>query len=240
MSLGARLVNMFTTPGEVFDQLKVSRPSVANWLVPVLLSAFIGVLYSVVVFSQEAIVYQIQQQQEQAMEKKLSHLSKEQRDQAIQTAQKFSGPTFLKISGSGAAVVGSFFWLFALALVLWLVGRFILKGSFAYFQALEVCGLCSMIGVLGGLMGMLLALITGNIYMTLSPALLLREFDAANPVHMGLTALNVLTFWYIAVLALGLARLSGVSWLKASLWLFIPYFLIRGGLIWLGMLWQGK
>jgi hypothetical protein len=234
MSLGARLFNMFTTPGEVFDEIKAGRSSVANWLAPVLLSIAVGIFYLVVVFSQEPIVYKVRQQQEQAMEKKLSKMPKEQREQIIQTSQKFMTPTVLILIGSVSTVFFGFGWVFLVGLALWLVGRFILKGTFDYLQAVEVCGLAGMIGVLGALVGMLLSVITSNPNMTLSPALLVREFDPANHVHALLVAVNVLTFWYIAVLALGLARLSGSSWLTATLWLFLPYAAIRVGLIFLG------
>ena len=34
-SLAARLTNVFVSPGEVFEEVKVSPPTVSNWLVPV-------------------------------------------------------------------------------------------------------------------------------------------------------------------------------------------------------------
>ena len=39
MSLAARLLNVFATPGDVFDDVKVAPASTANWLVPALLLA---------------------------------------------------------------------------------------------------------------------------------------------------------------------------------------------------------
>jgi len=44
-SLGGRLVNMFAAPGDVFEEIRTSTPSSANWLVPLLLSCLVGVGY---------------------------------------------------------------------------------------------------------------------------------------------------------------------------------------------------
>jgi len=61
-SLGARLLNVYATPGEVFEEVRQSPPSAANWLVPVLLSCLISVISAVAIFSQETVVRQIQEQ----------------------------------------------------------------------------------------------------------------------------------------------------------------------------------
>jgi hypothetical protein len=50
-SLFGRLFNMFAAPGELFDELRQSKPAHSNWVVPLLLSMVVGVLFSIVVFS---------------------------------------------------------------------------------------------------------------------------------------------------------------------------------------------
>lgn len=238
MSLAGRLFNMFTTPGEVFDELKAGRWWVTNWLVPVVLSVLLGVISTLVIFSQEAVVFQLRQQQERVLEKKLAKVPAEQREQAIQVLQKFTSPMVLKGIGVASSVTVPFFWLFGVSLAVWLIGRFLLKGSLEYLQAVELCGLSGMIWVPGGILWMLLVLITGNINSNAGPILLVREFDPGNLAHLFLASLNVITFWYIAVLGLGLARLTGVSWLKANLWLFIPYAVVKSGMILVSWLMQ--
>ncbi|HKI69933.1 MAG TPA: hypothetical protein VKA67_10115, partial [Verrucomicrobiae bacterium] len=49
-SLAARLLNVFATPGDVFAEVKASGPCTANWLVPVLFSALVGVFSAIVIF----------------------------------------------------------------------------------------------------------------------------------------------------------------------------------------------
>ena len=58
-SLGARLFNVFATPGDVFEEVRQSKPCVGNWLLPMFLSCVIGVISVLVIFSQEAIQHQV-------------------------------------------------------------------------------------------------------------------------------------------------------------------------------------
>jgi len=121
-SVAARLVNVFATPGEVFEEIKNRPVEAANWFVPLLLSALFGVICCVVIFSQDTILQQMREAQEGAMEKKLEKMSKEQQEKVREMAAQFSSPGVMKLFGSVGAVVGSIAWLFFLALLVWLLG----------------------------------------------------------------------------------------------------------------------
>src|SRR3989442_1348832 len=103
MSLGARIMNVFATPGEVFAQVKAGPPSTANWLAPVLLSCLVGIIYSFVVFSQDTVLHQMREQREKAMEKKLEKMSKEERERVMEMTEKFTTPTLMKTFGAVGA-----------------------------------------------------------------------------------------------------------------------------------------
>ena len=225
MSLGARLMNVFTGPGEVFEQIKKGPPSNANWLLPGLLLCLVGMISTWVVFSQEAVVRPLRDKQERAIRKRLEKVPQEHRQTVLKTAEKFTGPAVMKVVGSVGAVVRGFGWLFLMATVVWLLGTHRFKGSFTFLQAVEVCGLAAMISVLGSVITMLLVLIMGNSLASPGPALLVWELDASNPLHVVLSALNVTTLWYLGVLAIGLGKLSGVSLPKAAGWLFAVWAL---------------
>src|SRR5208283_4919551 len=90
----------------------------------------------------------------------------------------------------------------------------------SYMKALEVAGLGNMIGVLGAVLRVLLVIVSGNLFASPSLMLVVKDFDPQNPVHGLLAAVNVMTFWALAVWALGLARLSGASYAKAAAWVF--------------------
>ena len=123
-SLAGRLFNVFAAPGDVFDEVKSAKTQTTTWLVPVLLSCLIGIIYSVVVFSQDSIVHSIREAQETAVQKQVAAgiITQQQADQAASFMEIFSSPTVLKIIGSIGAVIGGFAYVFLIALALFLIG----------------------------------------------------------------------------------------------------------------------
>jgi len=236
MSLSGRLMNVYAAPGDVFEAIKPSPPAVSNWLVPVLLACLVGVINVWVMFSQPAVQQQLEEQQakkfEQMVEK--GRMTREQAER-IQGRMGDTQLTIIKVAGTFGAVFFSFFWLFFLSLLLWLLARWIFKARFAYMKAVEMVGLCTMIGVLGGIISMLVIVATGNMYMTPGPALLIREYDLENKMHLLLSSLNLVTLWYIGVLSLGLSKLTGKLFTTAALWLYGVWLVLRAGIILSGL-----
>jgi hypothetical protein len=101
-------------------------------------------------------------------------------------------------------------------------------------QAVEVCGLSAMVGLLGAIVTTLLVVVMGTTLATPGPVLLIHEPDIADPVHLILSAFNVLTLWYIGVLSIGLAKLSQASVAKAAVWLFGIWAVVTFGFIFIG------
>ena len=232
-SIWSRLVNVFAAPGEVFEEVKNSQPSTANWLVPALIYVVVGVVSAFVIFSQPAILQQIRDQQAKVMDQqvKAGKLTQAQADQALAAMEKFAGPAMMIAFGCAGAVVGSFIHLFWWALVFWLMGRWFLKIKFPFLKAAEIAGLTTMILVFGTAVNILLTVITGKIGMTPSLALLAGNFDLKNKAHLLLAAVNIFSFWQIGVAACGLARVTGAPFNKALLlvglyWLAITLFFI--------------
>lgn len=227
-SLAARLLNVFATPGEVFEEVKTSPPTASNWLVPALIGAAIGILMSIVMFSQPAIVQQIHEQQAQAMDQMVKNgkMSQADADRGLEMAEKFTGPTMLKIFGSAGAVVGSFVRIFWWALVLWLLSMSLLKVRVGYLKAAEVAGLATMISALGALVTLLLIVNFGKMFATPSLALTVSDFNLKNKSHVMLGAANVFSFWFIGVVSAGLARLAGVPFARALL-VILPYWILQ-------------
>jgi hypothetical protein len=115
-----------------------------------------------------------------------------------------------------AGLLIPFWW----GLILWLIGTKALKASFSYMKGVEMAGLAGMISVLDAIVRTLLILIMGNLFASPSLALLVKDFNPQNPAHSLLAAVNLMTFWVLAVRACGLARLSGVRFAKAAVWVF--------------------
>ena len=226
-SLAARLLNVFAVPGEVFEEVKTSAISAANWVVPVLLLALTGALSAIVIFSQPAIQQQIREQQAKKLETQVQagKMTRQQADQVMAMVDKFTGPTMLKVFGAMGAVIGSFVRVIWWALVLWLFGKWFLKAQFDFGKTLEVAGLALMISVLGTIVTVLLTVNLARMFATPSLALVVRDFDATRKSHWFLAAANVFSFWQVAVLALGLARLAGVPFLRAAFLVFAYWFM---------------
>jgi hypothetical protein len=70
MSLTARLMNIYATPGDVFEVVQQStQRCAANWLVPVFLSCVVGILFTWIALSQPNVEQQIREQQDQKLQK---------------------------------------------------------------------------------------------------------------------------------------------------------------------------
>lgn len=215
-------MNVFAMPGEVFEEVKAAAHAAGNWLVPALIGSLVGVVSVFIVLSQPEIQQQLREQQDQAIEKRLDkmikagQMTRQQADQQKEVAAKFMGPAIMKISGAIAATFWSFARVFLWALVLWLLGRWLLSVRFGYLKAAEIAGLAGMIGVLGTLAKLLLQVNLSNLASSPSLAIAVKNFDAQNPWHLVLAGLNVFDLWELAVMALGLARLAGVPFVRAA------------------------
>jgi len=236
-SLAARLLNVFATPGEVFDEVRASRSTVLNWLVPALISSLVGVLSAIVIFSQPAIVQKLHEAQQQGIEKQVQagKLTRQQADQFESTMDKYFGPGTMKVFGSIGAVVSSFIRLFWWALVLWLFGRWFFKARFGYLKSVEVAGLSSMIAVLGTIVSLLLIVNLGKLYSSLSLSLAVSDFNPQNKNHLLLGTVNVFTFWQLGVLSCGLGRLAGAPFTRAlvllvTCWMLLVLLLVSSNL----------
>jgi hypothetical protein len=218
-SIWSRLLNVFAAPGDVFEEVKYSPPTAANWLAPTLILAFVGTVSAFVIFSQPAIVQQIHEQQQKAFDQQVGagKMTQAQADQAMAMADKFFGSSALKAFGAVGAVFGSFIRLFWWAFILWLLSLLFLKAKIPFLKVTEVAGLATMISVLGAVVTVLMTVIFGKLGATPSLALAVGNFDYKNKIHLLLGAANIFSFWQIGVFACGLARLAGAPFTKTLL-----------------------
>jgi len=228
-SLLGRLTGMFVSPGEVFDETLQLPASHANWVAPIVLSLIVGVVFVLVMFSQPRILQKIQEQQEAALDQQVEagKLTEAQRDQALEGMKTFVQPGFLKVAGSLGVLFVTFLMFFGITFALWILAQMIWKTPFAFLQGMQVVGLAWMINILGGLVSMLLMVLTSRPEATLSPALLLSDFNPMSTVHACLGALNVFAFWFFGVLSLGLSRLTRQPWAKAAIWVFGAWIILK-------------
>src|SRR5689334_2444204 len=71
MSLGARLMNVFATPGDAFADVRTGPPSAANWLAPALILILVSWIGGWLMLSQDAIKQQLNTVTDRAIEKRI-------------------------------------------------------------------------------------------------------------------------------------------------------------------------
>jgi Yip1 domain len=217
MSLAARMMNIFAAPAEVFEDIKNSPPSTANWLVPAVVLVVIGWICSGIVLSQDAFRHQISDFVEKTVEKQIEklHLSEEQAN-----LQRKGQEIGWKINAVAGPALIAFATPFIWGLFLWLVGRKAFKANLPFMKGVEIAGLASMIGILEAVVKTLLIFVTGNIMASTSLALLVKDFNPQNPTHAVFAIVNVMTFWVLVIRAIGLARVTNVTTGRAIAWVF--------------------
>lgn len=223
-SLTARLMNVFIAPGEVFAEVKSSPHCFQNWLVPSLVFLLASWVGAAIMFSQDSVRHQMEEVQDAAMQKQFQKqmdagkMTQAQVNQAKAAASQF---------GSFGAVIGAVVSPFFIAgltpfwggFIIWL-GGIVFRRRLDYMKAVEAAGLPLMILAVGVLVKGLLAAAMGNAFVTIGPAMLMKNFDPTNAVHGMLMLIDVFALWALALRAIGLAKLTDISMMKAVAWVF--------------------
>lgn len=238
-SLVARLTNVFVAPGEVFAEVKASPVRHANWLVAALIFVLLSWCAAGVMFTQDSINHQLVDIQEQAMQKKFQKnidagkMTQAQADQIKAQVATYTG-MFQVIGGIVGPVIVGAVAPFLGGFILWAVGTLIFRKSFAYLKAVEVSGLTLVVAGLGALVKGLICAAMGTMFASPGLVLLVKPYDPTNLRHMFLLAFDVFAIWGIVLSGLALAKLSGVSFVKAFMWVCGISVIITGGLLTLG------
>jgi len=237
-SFGARLLNIFAIPGQVFAEVRQVRHSVANWLVPALLCAAAMAAMTVAMLSMPTIQKEVAIQQNKMRESQAAALAESvkagkttpaEAEQAEQAMEAVTKPAIMSLA---AAVVGFmvglgrvFWWAF----VLWVLARSFLRRPIPYGKALEVAGLASMISLLTTLVVLVLLVNVGKSFGAEGFTLSVTDFAGAVKPTTALTLMSFLKtgldFWLVGVLGIGLAQLTGVPRFR-GIFLVLGYWLL--------------
>ncbi|HYE33657.1 MAG TPA: YIP1 family protein [Methylomirabilota bacterium] len=235
-SVWSKILNMFAAPREVFEELRASEASsVANWLTPTFLMALLAVTSAFVLFSQPAIVQAVLDQQTKQFEKQVAEkkMTADQANGARIYLEK-TGATLFKITGSIAGAVGSGIGLLVMSTVVLTLVSFLSQEKIGFGKAMEIAALSSCIQILATIVGLCLISMKGHLFATLSPGLFISDFDPENKAHLWAANINLMSFWYLAVLSLGISVVGQIKWAKAAvpvfgLWLAYRLIVISKG-----------
>jgi hypothetical protein len=210
--LGSILMNVFSSPGEAFLGLRESESRATLWLIPLILMILLASVSTYIVFSNETLKGQILESRDRAIQKQVDagKVTQEQADRQ-KAAMESMGGMFVAI-GIVTNVIFITVGLFGAALFLWLSGKLVLKSTAGYGKHLEVYGISSWIGLLGGIVTMLMMIGMNSIYASPGAGLAVyASFDPFSTTHKILAALNVFSVWQAVVIGIGLSKLADKS-----------------------------
>jgi hypothetical protein len=215
-SVWTRLLNILASPSEVVDEVAISPPKHANWLLPTLLVCATGLILLCATGDKNSAVTAVA---------KLSLASQLSGAQADWLSRHW------RLISSSSVCLGAFVGLFWSAFVIWFIGRVPFKSHFPFVKALEAVGLTSSILVLGTIVTALLTLATGDALARPALSLLVLKIDPGSEDRLALETLNLFHWWTVAILALSLSRLSAVSFKEAAFWVFGYWVVARLAII---------
>src|ERR1041385_37183 len=212
-SFMTRVTNVFSSPGELYTEVASAPSQTTSWLVPLLCSLILGIVFTFALYNNPVLRQQIYDVQEEGMRKAVAQgqMTQEQMDTASERMES-SGPAMFMLIGGGSTVVILAISFFGASLVLWLSAKFILKFNGSYKKMLEVFGLAAMVGVLGSVITLLMMKMLNSMHATPGGALLIMDsFDRGNMGHKLLASVNIFTLWQTGIIGIGLSKLSGKS-----------------------------
>lgn len=221
-SLSAKLLDMFVSPGEVFDEVVAAPPRLANWLLPTLLVALAS-LFLLRAANNEAASVPVPSQTLDSQSSTVDSVS----------AQAEPGSADWQRVSALATCVGAFAGTFWSAALLWFIGRAFLRTRFSFMKAVEVVALTGSIVALGAIVTALLIGASGNAAARPALSFFALRAPSTDPVRLVLDMFNLFHLWTTTVLAIGLSRLGGVTFKESAFWVFGYWIVVRLALIFL-------
>ncbi len=206
---GSVLINVFSSPADAFADLGGSESKPTNWLFPLITLILLASVSTYTIFSNEGLKGQALEVQSRAIDKRVSEgkMTQEQADQARSGMEKMGG-MFLAI-GIVTSVVFLCIMMFGAPLFLWLADKALLKSPVGYAKHLEMYGISSWIGILGGIVTLFMIVGLNTMYATPSAALAVyTSYDPLNTTHKILSAINIFAVWQVIVVGIGVSKFA--------------------------------
>lgn len=217
-SLPTRLGQLFFAPGKLFESLRDHAPWGGTLL------ALLGAIVSVQLVVFFAISDEIFADYfRQAMLDAGQQLPPEEQLAQVVKFQKMIGV----IVGPVMTGITAFF----AAFVMWLMFSVVAGGKAGYGKYMGVVTHVMFIAVVGAVVSLPLMISTGNLEISLSPALFLPEdVKRTSFLYMAMAKLDVFTLWVMAVAGIGVAAVNRTrNWAVYAATLTVVYVLLTAG-----------
>jgi hypothetical protein len=228
ISLGDAMAGIFSEPGDTFTEVKRSKKN--YWLIPLLIVVAVSILSSFLVLQDEELSSEIRDKQKKAMTEQLDKavkegkMTQEQANQQMEQTQKFMGGSMMMVFG----IIGSLFavvvFFFLKALVYWGTMKGF-KGTASFKDVMNVLGLSGLITAIQLVVDTVLAVLMGKLTANIGPVLLFTEESVGSSVYKLLGHLDIINIWYLAILSIGLAKVSEVNTAKSIVIVFVLWLL---------------
>lgn len=215
ITLGDAMAGIFSEPGETFEAVKNSTKK-NYWLIPLLIVIVVTILATFLVMRDEELSASINEKQSKAMEEqfdkavKEGKMTREDANKQIEQSKKFmSGPMMLVI-GTGFSLIMVLVFFFFKSLLYW-AGLKPFKSIALYTDVMNVVGLAGLITAIQTVVNTVIAVVTGKLMANIGPSLFLSEASMGKQMYALFAHMDVLNFWYLIILGIGLARVSNVK-----------------------------
>jgi len=239
MSFTDKLVGVFSSPGELYDNVRQTPPTGSNWVIPTLILIVVGLVMAYVLTTNPTLSDQMTRMASEQMEKSLQKqiasgkLTQEQANQARDNMQAYGtkGPIIFSYA---TALIGPFFLVFIPGLIYWLLGKWVMKVSVPFMKVAEVVGLTLLIVSLESIVTLILQIGMNSLFASPSLAIFISNFSVDNTMHALAAKANIFTIWELVVVSIGLARLfmkdmPKVLVLVFALWVLWTVVTVFGG-----------
>lgn len=208
MTFSEKLTNIFASPGELFENVRLTGRTASNWVIPWIIFVVVAIIMGQLLVHNASLADQLGAIIKKGLDKQVQE-GKMPQDRAEQVYEDFAKPgsTMFMISQIGGTVVGSLIAVFVLALVYWLIGKTAMKATAPYMKVVEVVGLLLLIVAVEQLVTTLLMFAMDSLHATPSLGIFVSNFDMENKLHVALSKINLFTIWVLIVLSIGLSKL---------------------------------
>lgn len=184
----SRVVNVFFSPGELFEKLR-DNPV---WFWTLLLSGVL-IMASIGVLPAEAWERMMQEQFAQS-------------GQQMPDSMPLGG-NFLRIMGTAGALIGIFIWAFVLSGLVMLLFTFLMGGDGTYKQILSVVSHSTLISAFGALVTTPLKVVKLDPQLTLNLGTFMPFLEEGFLLRF-LTMMDLFGLWSFAILAIGITKVD--------------------------------
>lgn len=213
LSFSDKFVGVFTEPSATFESISKFRIKTIDWLIPLLISCVIIIAGNIVRMSNPAIkantieVTKSQQEKQLAKYVQEKKITQEQADKQMEQTEKFMNTPLYLIIASGGAVIGMFVFFFVFALIYFVFGKFIFRGTGTFASALPALGLTQLIGAISSILAIILSVLYSKTISDGSIASIINFSQVSSPLYLILGILDVFMIWATVAQSIGLSKM---------------------------------